>query len=239
MCTSIAILGTFLIKNPPCKASSQPGTQVLNFPDFPGVWMFIPMLTRGCHWFLSWIFTSVIYRWPKLKRCCHWQKRHVTDLCLLASTCLYIFIHMLVYSNLRTINGLSYNMTLATQQEEEDTFTQIKHPIAIGLILLIQTVIVCLIRGTIYKSFWFSCILFIIIIGRILVLFIYITRLASNKTFSPSNKILITTSIILPILLYVIPTVTNNKEINAHNTIIENEITTTTTVSARVLIVAH
>jgi len=32
-------------------------------------------------------------------------------------------------------------------------------------------------------------ILFIIIIGGILVLFIYITRLASNKIFSPSNKI--------------------------------------------------
>ena len=31
--------------------------------------------------------------------------------------------------------------------------------------------------------------LFIIIIGGILVLFIYITRLASNEIFSPSNKI--------------------------------------------------
>jgi len=62
------------------------------------------------------------------------------------------------------------------------------------------------------------------------VLFIYITRLASNEIFSPSNKILITTLIILPILLYTIPTVTNNKEICPHDTIIENEITTTTTV---------
>jgi len=34
----------------------------------------------------------------------------------------------------------------------------------------------------------------------------------------------------LLILIYTIPTVTNNKEINVHNTIIENEITTTTTV---------
>ena len=34
-----------------------------------------------------------------------------------------------------------------------------------------------------------SYILFIIIIGGILVLFIYITRLASKETFSPSNKI--------------------------------------------------
>ena len=39
------------------------------------------------------------------------------------------------------------------------------------------------------KSFWFSYILFIIIIGGILVLFIYIRRLASNEIFSPSNKI--------------------------------------------------
>jgi hypothetical protein len=37
------------------------------------------------------------------------------------------------------------------------------------------------------RRFWFSYILFIVIIGGILVLFI--TRLASNKIFSPSNKI--------------------------------------------------
>jgi hypothetical protein len=67
--------------------------------------------------------------------------------------------------------------------------------------------------------------------GGILVLFIYITRLASNEIFSPSNKILIFSSILLPILIYIIPTVTNNKEINIHNKIIENEIITTTTVT--------
>jgi len=39
------------------------------------------------------------------------------------------------------------------------------------------------------EDFWCSYILFIIIIGGILVLFIYITRLASNEIFSPSNKI--------------------------------------------------
>ena len=37
--------------------------------------------------------------------------------------------------------------------------------------------------------FWVSYILFIIIIGGILVLFMYITRLTSNDIFSPSNKI--------------------------------------------------
>jgi len=39
------------------------------------------------------------------------------------------------------------------------------------------------------RSFWCSCILFIIIVGGILVLFIYITRLASNEIFQPPNKI--------------------------------------------------
>jgi len=39
------------------------------------------------------------------------------------------------------------------------------------------------------RRFWVSYILFIIIIGGILVLFIYVTRLASNEIFSPSNKI--------------------------------------------------
>jgi hypothetical protein len=63
-----------------------------------------------------------------------------------------------------------------------------------------------------------------------LVLFIYITRLASNELFSPSNKILIVTVVILPVILYIIPTVTNNKEISIHDTIIENEVITTTTV---------
>jgi hypothetical protein len=39
------------------------------------------------------------------------------------------------------------------------------------------------------RILWCSYILFIIIIGGILVLFMYITRLASNEIFSPSNKI--------------------------------------------------
>ena len=43
-------------------------------------------------------------------------------------------------------------------------------------------------NSEIRKLFWVSYILFIIIIGGILVLFIYITRLASNEIFSPSNQ---------------------------------------------------
>nr|AQP28115.1 NADH dehydrogenase subunit 6 [Amitermes sp. 5 TB-2017] len=109
-------------------------------------------------------------------------------------------------------------------------FTQMKHPLAMGLMLLIQTTMVCLISGTMYSSFWFSYILFLIMIGGMLVLFMYMTSLASNEMFSPSNKMTMTTLMILPILMYMMPTVTNNKEMNTHNTMMENETMTTTTV---------
>nr|AQP26655.1 NADH dehydrogenase subunit 6 [Subulitermes group sp. A TB-2017] len=109
-------------------------------------------------------------------------------------------------------------------------FTQMKHPMAMGLMLLTQTIMVCLISGTMYSSFWFSYILFMIMIGGMLVLFMYMTSLASNEMFSPSNKMLMSSLIMLPILMYMMPTVTNNKEMNVHKTMMENEITTTTTV---------
>nr|QZK21893.1 NADH dehydrogenase subunit 6 [Amitermes sp. QLD_074] len=108
--------------------------------------------------------------------------------------------------------------------------TQMKHPLAMGLMLLIQTTMVCLISGTMYSSFWFSYILFMIMIGGMLVLFMYMTSLASNEMFSPSNKMLMATLTLLPILMYMMPTVTNNKEMKTHSTMMENEILTTTTV---------
>nr|AQP28451.1 NADH dehydrogenase subunit 6 [Promirotermes sp. A TB-2017] len=109
-------------------------------------------------------------------------------------------------------------------------FTQMKHPLAMGLMLLMQTTMVCVISGTMYKSFWFSYILFMIMIGGMLVLFMYMTSLASNEMFSPSNKMMLATLMLLPGVTYLMPTVTNNKEMNSHEMIMENEITTTTTV---------
>nr|AQP30326.1 NADH dehydrogenase subunit 6 [Rhynchotermes nasutissimus] len=109
-------------------------------------------------------------------------------------------------------------------------FTQMKHPLAMGLMLLLQTTMVCLISGTMYSSFWFSYILFMIMIGGMLVLFMYMTSLASNEMFSPSNKMLMTMLMLTPMLTYMMPTVTNNKEMNTHECMMENEITTTTTV---------
>merc|ERR1712221_33590 len=71
-------------------------------------------------------------------------------------------------------------------------FTRLSHPLAIGLALLSQTILICLITGLSSSSFWFSYILFLIFLGGMLVLFIYVTSLASNEIFKPSIVSIIT-----------------------------------------------
>nr|QLY90107.1 NADH dehydrogenase subunit 6 [Micromorphus albipes] len=67
-------------------------------------------------------------------------------------------------------------------------FMQMNHPLAMGLMLLLQTLLICLTTGLMSKSFWFSYILFLVFLGGMLVLFIYVTSLASNEMFSMSMK---------------------------------------------------
>nr|YP_010127621.1 NADH dehydrogenase subunit 6 [Syrphus torvus]QPP19877.1 NADH dehydrogenase subunit 6 [Syrphus torvus]UXF58200.1 NADH dehydrogenase subunit 6 [Syrphus torvus] len=83
-------------------------------------------------------------------------------------------------------------------------FMQMNHPLSMGMMLLIQTVMICCISGLMTKSFWFSYILFLIFIGGMLVLFIYVTSLASNEMFNFSMKMFILLFINLFILTILI-----------------------------------
>nr|YP_009689705.1 NADH dehydrogenase subunit 6 [Uranotaenia geometrica]QEE94447.1 NADH dehydrogenase subunit 6 [Uranotaenia geometrica] len=69
-------------------------------------------------------------------------------------------------------------------------FMQMKHPLAMGLMLLIQTFLISMVSGMFMKTFWFSYVLFLIFMGGMLVLFIYVTSLSSNEMFSMSMKLL-------------------------------------------------
>nr|BDL61451.1 NADH dehydrogenase subunit 6 [Ilyograpsus nodulosus] len=78
-------------------------------------------------------------------------------------------------------------------------FTTLMHPLAMGLILLIQTVLISLTAGLSLYSFWFSYILFLIFLGGMLVLFIYVSSLAPNEAFFSMNIFI---SIILISLMF-------------------------------------
>nr|YP_010569024.1 NADH dehydrogenase subunit 6 [Chonala masoni]UZC78760.1 NADH dehydrogenase subunit 6 [Chonala masoni] len=57
----------------------------------------------------------------------------------------------------------------------------INHPISMGLLILLQTLFVSLIAGMLINSYWFSYILFLVFLGGLLVLFIYVSSIASNE----------------------------------------------------------
>nr|ARH53893.1 NADH dehydrogenase subunit 6 [Hygrotus nigrolineatus] len=70
-------------------------------------------------------------------------------------------------------------------------FISLNHPLSMGLILIMQTMIIAMMSSLYSMSFWYSYILFLIMIGGMLVLFMYMTSLASNEKFKMSNKLFI------------------------------------------------
>nr|WIL79807.1 NADH dehydrogenase subunit 6 [Neohydnus sinensis] len=66
----------------------------------------------------------------------------------------------------------------------------LSHPMSLGLILLIQTISLSLIINFLNFNFWFSYILFLVMIGGMLILFTYMTSVASNEKFMFNNKII-------------------------------------------------
>nr|YP_006883041.1 NADH dehydrogenase subunit 6 [Acleris fimbriana]ADU58124.1 NADH dehydrogenase subunit 6 [Acleris fimbriana]UDU84875.1 NADH dehydrogenase subunit 6 [Acleris fimbriana] len=59
----------------------------------------------------------------------------------------------------------------------------LNHPLSMGMMILIQTILTCLISGLLIKTYWFSYILFLTFLGGLLVLFIYVSSIASNELF--------------------------------------------------------
>lgn len=77
-----------------------------------------------------------------------------------------------------------------------------KHPLGIGLILIFQTLLIRLLAGANTLNFWFSYILFLIFVGGLLILFIYVISLASNEIFNFSLKIFLNKLILLILFIF-------------------------------------
>uniref|UniRef100_UPI0030E03B58 NADH dehydrogenase subunit 6 n=1 Tax=Neohirasea hongkongensis TaxID=1461108 RepID=UPI0030E03B58 len=90
-------------------------------------------------------------------------------------------------------------------------FLIMKHPLSMGLLIIMQTIIISLITGMIYKTFWFSFILFLMYIGGMMVLFIYMTSLMPNMMFNISNKNIIIMMLIMMTMIII------NKNYNIMN----------------------
>lgn len=83
-------------------------------------------------------------------------------------------------------------------------FPRLTHPLRIGLTILILTIFIAVTLGILSANFWLSYILILVLLGGLLVIFIYISLLASNELFSKKNilKILFGSIIILFFTLF-------------------------------------
>nr|NP_150626.1 NADH dehydrogenase subunit 6 [Pagurus longicarpus]AAF63430.1 NADH dehydrogenase subunit 6 [Pagurus longicarpus] len=84
------------------------------------------------------------------------------------------------------------------------SFMRVSHPLSTGLVLLIQTTLLAVASGTLNKTFWFSYILFLIFLGGMLVLFIYVASLASNEQFSFDLNFFFFSSIIVLLITFIL-----------------------------------
>nr|YP_009040594.1 NADH dehydrogenase subunit 6 [Dastarcus helophoroides]AHG24988.1 NADH dehydrogenase subunit 6 [Dastarcus helophoroides] len=69
-------------------------------------------------------------------------------------------------------------------------FLFMNHPLSMGMILLIQTLLISITSGMFNLNFWYSYIILLIMVGGMLILFIYMTSIASNEKFKFSNKLM-------------------------------------------------
>nr|YP_009441692.1 NADH dehydrogenase subunit 6 [Usechus lacerta]AOY39211.1 NADH dehydrogenase subunit 6 [Usechus lacerta] len=100
-------------------------------------------------------------------------------------------------------------------------FIMITHPLTLGFILMIQTILISMITGNFNYNFWYSYILFLILIGGMLILFIYMTSVASNEKFNYNMKMML--MIIMFLMMIIILPNMLNFEFNMY--MLNNEMT--------------
>ena len=70
-------------------------------------------------------------------------------------------------------------------------FPLLTHPLSIGVTLLVLVIVISLIIGIFYSTLWVSYATILILLGGLLVIFIYVSLLASNEVFKISNFFII------------------------------------------------
>lgn len=82
-------------------------------------------------------------------------------------------------------------------------FLFIFHPLAIIFVLILQTILTSIMIFSITQFPWFSYTLILVFLGGILILFTYISNIASNEIFKPNIKIILPLAIAPGITIFI------------------------------------
>jgi NADH-ubiquinone oxidoreductase chain 6 len=84
-------------------------------------------------------------------------------------------------------------------------FIIISHsPLTLILVVIVQTLLVCLIIKVIFNRSWFSFLLFLVFVGGLIILFIYVVSLTPNKAFILQVPSSINTIILLILTIFIL-----------------------------------
>nr|QBZ38183.1 NADH dehydrogenase subunit 6 [Sogata hakonensis] len=75
------------------------------------------------------------------------------------------------------------------------------HPISLGSILMIQSILTSVMTIFLTKNSWYAMILFITFSSGLMIMFMYMSSISSNEKFFPSIKITLTLMFFVTILL--------------------------------------
>nr|YP_011036703.1 NADH dehydrogenase subunit 6 [Xestocephalus gracilus]WRK21307.1 NADH dehydrogenase subunit 6 [Xestocephalus gracilus] len=76
----------------------------------------------------------------------------------------------------------------------------VKNPLSMGTILIYQTMLLVMLMNKMCKTTWFTMLTFLMMVGGLLILFTYMTSIASNEKFKLNINMTMTTMIMLPIM---------------------------------------
>nr|UPL65335.1 NADH dehydrogenase subunit 6 [Pachyphlegyas modiglianii] len=97
----------------------------------------------------------------------------------------------------------------------------LSHPLSITMLIILQTLIISITTNLISNAHWFSYIIVISMLSGMMVLFMYMSNVASNEKFKSSISLLAMSIIMMPIMSFLLkpyPQMYYNKMM------IENEI---------------
>nr|YP_010554656.1 NADH dehydrogenase subunit 6 [Hydropsyche formosana]UYO79289.1 NADH dehydrogenase subunit 6 [Hydropsyche formosana] len=104
----------------------------------------------------------------------------------------------------------------------------INNPLNMGLMLLIQSLIICILMTFFLNFFWLSYILYLIMLGGILILFMYMCSIASNKIILLNINLFMFSLMIFMIMIFSLNNLKwmkmNLMEINKINIFFSNEM---------------
>nr|YP_002456434.1 NADH dehydrogenase subunit 6 [Phlaeoba albonema]ABY60874.1 NADH dehydrogenase subunit 6 [Phlaeoba albonema] len=126
-------------------------------------------------------------------------------------------------------------MIMALSNMMNINFIKLNHPMSMMMFIILQTFLIGLLTGTMMETFWLSSILFLTFLGGMMVLFIYITSIASIEMFKPKSIIMIMSFILFMMMMIIfmiinstmfMDIIKNTETMNINNYINYQEMTT-------------